>query len=79
MDNTIYITDENGQEKAMQILFTCEIKEKKYVIVYEQNNEEDLYAFSYDEDGTLIAVDDEEMSMIEEVLNAFEGDDDEEE
>lgn len=78
MDNTIYITDDNGQERAMQILFTCEIEDKKYVLVYEQNNEEDLYAFYYDEDGNLEAVSEEEMGLIEEVLNAFGEDENEE-
>ncbi len=78
MDNTIYIIDDNGQEVEMKILFTCEIEEKKYVIVYEGYNDEDLYAFTYDNDGNLIAVDDQEMSMIEEVIAAFDGEDDEE-
>lgn len=78
MDNTIYITDEDGREKVMQILFTFDMNEKKYVVVYEQNNEEDLYAFTYDEEGNLQVIDDEEMEMVEEVISAFEDGEDEE-
>ncbi len=78
MDNTIYITDEDGREKVMQILFTFDMNEKKYVVVYEQNNEEDLYAFTYDEEGNLQVIDDEEMEMVEEVIGAFEDGEDEE-
>ncbi len=78
MDNTIYITDDDGREKVMQILFTFDMNEKKYVVVYEQNNEEDLYAFTYDEEGNLQVIDDEEMEMVEEVIGAFEDGEDEE-
>lgn len=78
MDNTIYITDEDGREKVMQILFTFDMNEKKYVVVFEQNNEEDLYAFTYDEEGNLQVIDDEEMEMVEEVIGAFEDGEDEE-
>lgn len=78
MDNTIYITDENGKEIKMNILFTFDYDDDRYVIVYEDGKDDDLYPFKYDEDGHLFAVEDEEeLSIFNEVLSAFEGDDEE--
>lgn len=79
MDNKIYITNSDGKELAMNILFTFEAEGKKYVIVYEGVNEDELYALSYDEQGNLYTVEDEEeLAMVEEVIAAFDGADDEE-
>lgn len=79
MDNKIYITNSDGKEMAMNILFTFEAEGKKYVIVYEGVNEDELYALSYDEQGNLYTVEDEEeLAMVEEVIAAFDGADDEE-
>ncbi len=73
--NTLYIKDENGKEVAMDILFTFESDEtnKKYVIFEDPNDElGEVYAYSYDEDGNLSAIEtDEEWEMVEEVLGAF--------
>ena len=77
-DNKIYITDENGKEKEMNILFTFDANDKNYVICYEEGNEEDVYPFSYDEDGNLYVVEDEEeLQMVDEVLASFDGVEDE--
>ena len=74
-DNRIFITDEDGNEKEMNVLFTFEMDEKKYAILFETGKEDDLYAFTYDEDGNIYAVEDEEeLSTIEEVVSAFEED-----
>ena len=63
----------------MNILFTFEAEGKKYVVVYEDVHEDELYALSYDEQGNLFTVEDEEeLAMIEEVVAAFDGTDDEE-
>lgn len=79
MDNKIYITNAEGKEVAMNILFTFEAEGKKYVVVYEDVHEDELYALSYDEQGNLFTVEDEEeLAMIEEVIAAFDGTDDEE-
>ena len=73
--NTLYIKDENGKEVAMDILFTFESDDtnKKYVIFEDPNDElGEVYAYSYDEDGNLSAIEtDEEWEMVEEVLGAF--------
>ena len=51
--NSLYVVDENGNEKRMTILFTFESDEyqKKYV-VFEDPQEEDgeVYASAYDDE-----------------------------
>lgn len=76
-DNKIYITDDNGKEVEMNILFTFDANNKNYVICYEGENDDDVYPFTYDENGNLYIVeDDEELKMIQEVVEAFDGDED---
>ena len=80
MENKIFITDDNGQELEMNILFTFDNDDKNYVVVYEGDNDEDLYCLRYDEDGNLYVVEDqEELAMAQEVIDAFDGIDDGEE
>ena len=77
-EKTIFITDEDGIEKSYEILLTFDFKEKKYMIVTDPLNDEDAFAFSYDDEGNLYPVDDEEeLAMVAEVLSAFEDEDDE--
>ena len=71
-EDSIYITDEDGKEIEMKIYLTFDANDKKYVVVYEEANEDILYSFVYD-DSNLYAVDDEEeLAMIEEVISAYE-------
>jgi len=75
MDNRIFITDDNGKEIELNILFTFDNNDKNYAVCYEGSNEDELVAFVYDENGNMYAVDDpEELAMIEEVVNAFDED-----
>lgn len=72
-ENSIFITDEDGKEVEMKILMTFEANPKKYVVVYDEKNEDELYPFVYDDEGNLFAVEDEEeMAMIDEVVSAYE-------
>ena len=76
-DNQIIIEDDDGQEHLMEILFTYEHEErnKKYVFFFDPNNEEEVLVMSYNDEGELFPVDDEEeYGEIEEVFNAFEED-----
>lgn len=80
MENKIFISDENGKEIEMNILFTYEYDDADYVIVYPNDNDEDLYCLKYDEDGNLYVVEDEEeLAKAQEIIDAFDGIDDEEE
>lgn len=73
MENSIFITDENGKEVEMKILLTFDYEDKKYAVVYNEDNPDDLYPFTYDDEGNLYAVEDEEeLNMIDEVVGAYE-------
>lgn len=77
--NTMFVIDEDGNQKEMEILFTFEneAKTRNYVVFADPDTDgEDVFASAYDEDGNLIPVEtDEEWEMIEEVIGAFQADD----
>ena len=81
--NTMFDTDESGNEKEMEILFTFEDEEKgrKYVVFADPEDEgEEVFASAYDDEGNLMPVEtDEEWQMIEEVIGAFQEDEGSEE
>ncbi|MEG1732511.1 MAG: DUF1292 domain-containing protein, partial [Longicatena sp.] len=69
--SSLYVSDENGNEKRMEILFTFEDEERKksYVVFVDPDEESDeVFASAYDAEGNLLPVDnEEEWRMIEEV------------
>ncbi|WP_462246193.1 DUF1292 domain-containing protein [Faecalitalea cylindroides] len=73
--NSLYVKDENGNEKRMTILFTFdnEVIKKQYVVFQDPEQDEDeVYASAYDENGQLLPIEtDEEWEMVEEVINTF--------
>ena len=73
--NSLYVKDENGNEKRMTILFTFdnEVTKKQYVVFQDPERDEDeVYASAYDENGQLLPIEtDEEWEMVEEVINTF--------
>ena len=72
-EDSIFITDDNGKEVEMKIYLTFEANDKKYVVVYSKDNEDELYSFVYDDNGNLYQIEtDEEMEMIDEVVGAYE-------
>ena len=72
-EDSLYVIDENGKEVEMKIYMTFEADGKNYVVVYEEGNNKELYAFSYDDAGNLFAVDDEEeLGLVDEVVAAYE-------
>lgn len=77
-NNEMLITDESGKEHVMKILFTYdnEVRGKSYVFLYEENDEDNVLAFSYDEKTKELneIEDDEEYKEVEEVFNAFNED-----
>lgn len=73
--NSLYVKDENGNEKRMTILFTFdnEVTKKQYVVFQDPEQDKDeVYASAYDENGQLLPIEtDEEWEMVEEVINTF--------
>lgn len=73
-DNQITIEDEQGNEHLVDVLFTYdnEHRGKSYVFFVNPDNDEEVMVMSYNEQGELFEVDDEEFQEAEEVLSAFE-------
>ena len=72
-ENSIFITDDDGNEVEMKIYMTFDANDTNYVLVYEEGHEDELYPLIYDDEGNLYPVDDpDEMAMIEEVVAAYE-------
>lgn len=70
LDNTIMITDDTGKEVAMHVLFTFDANDKQYAMV--EDEEENVYALSYDDDGNMeIVEDEEELEMCQELFDTF--------
>ena len=74
-DNTIVVTDDDGVESEMRILLTFHSEDfgKDYVLFFRDENEEEIFAGSYDEEGNLFVVEEssEEWEMINEVFEAY--------
>ncbi|MCI1283329.1 MAG: DUF1292 domain-containing protein [Lacticaseibacillus songhuajiangensis] len=90
-DQQITLIDDKGNEELYNVLFTFDSEDygKSYVLLYPEGAEDDddevqIEAFSYTPDkngdaasGDLFPIeDDDEWSMVEEVLNTFLADDD---
>ncbi|MBM4762383.1 DUF1292 domain-containing protein [Bacillus sp. B15-48] len=84
-ENNITVVDENGNEQLCEVLFTFDSEEfgKSYVLYYPLGSEEDdneeieIHASSFTptedgQDGELMPIEsDEEWDMIEEMLETF--------
>ena len=81
--NTMIITDESGQEREVEILLTFEDESTGHSFVLftdPQDEEGNVYAYRYDEDGNLNEVTEEsEWEMCQEVLGAFSNEAEEDE
>lgn len=76
MDNKyLYVTTDDGRELKFKILFTyhSENFDKDYVTFYDEKDEENVLVYSYDEENNLYEIEDEEeFKELDEVLQAFE-------
>ena len=80
-DNKVIFTDEEGNEKEFELLFTFNSEKtgKSYAVlgVLDENEELDIIAASYvptedDDLGELFPIEDEEeWAMVEETIDAF--------
>ena len=77
-ENQMVVTDAEGKEHLMNILFTCDNEERKasYVFFYDSEDpNEDVIVMRYTKDGELEPIeDDEEYDEVEEVYNAWSED-----
>lgn len=76
-DNQMVITDDQGNEHLMTVLFTYEHEErqKKYVFFFDEADPDNVIAMIYNDEGELFDIeDDDEYAEIEEVFNAYNED-----
>lgn len=74
-NNTMTITDESGREYEVEILLTFDGTDGTHFVLFTDPADEEgnVYAYKYDEDGNLNAVEDEnEIETCQEVLGAFQ-------
>lgn len=78
--NSLYVQDENGNEKKMTILFTFDSDETgaQYVVFQDpEAGDGQVFASRYDDQGQLLPIEsDAEWDMVEEVINTFVEDSD---
>lgn len=71
----LIVVDDEGNEITMEILFTFDNNNKKYVVYFnpaEEAEEVNLFASIYDEEGNLYPIEsDEEWEFVSEVIDAF--------
>lgn len=69
----ITVTDDKGKEIEMEIILTFDNNDKKYVVYYNPNSDDDnIYASIYDDEGHLLPIEsDEEWDMVDEVVNCY--------
>ncbi|MDO7908118.1 DUF1292 domain-containing protein [Paenibacillus sp. JX-17] len=84
----IYIPDDEGNEEEFEVIMKFEVdgSDSKYMMVAPVDGDDDeseVYAFRYEEDGDDIKLyvieDDAEWDIVEETFNTFLVDEDEEE
>ena len=77
-ERQMVVTDNEGKEHLMQILFTYDNEERKasYVFFYDtEDKDEEVIVMRYLESGELEPIeDDEEYDEVEEVFNAWQED-----
>ena len=77
-EKQMVVTDNEGKEHLMQILFTYENEERNtsYVFFYDtEDKDEEVVVMRYLESGELEPIeDDEEYEEVEEVFNAWQDD-----
>ena len=77
-ERQMVVTDNEGKEHLMQILFTYDNEERKasYVFFYDtEDKDEEVIVMRYLESGELEPIeDDEEYDEVEEVFNAWQDD-----
>ena len=77
-ENQMVVTDSEGKEHLMEIIFTYDNEERKtsYVFFYDSEDpEQEVIVMRYLESGELEPIeDDEEYDEVEEVFNAWQDD-----
>ena len=60
INNVLFVTTNDGRQLTFKVLFTyhSEDFEKDYVFFYEENDEDNIIVYSYDDSNTLHEIED---------------------
>lgn len=75
INNVLFVTTSDGRQLTFKALFTyhSEDFEKDYVFFFEENEEDNIIVYSYDDSNTLHEIEDEEeFKELDEVLQAYD-------
>ena len=75
INNVLFVTTNDGRQLTFKVLFTYHSEEfkKDYVFFYEENDEDNIIVYSYDDSNTLYEIEDEEeYKELDEVLQAYD-------
>lgn len=75
INNVLFITTQSGKQLTFKVLFTyySEIFQKDYAVFYNEEDENHLIAYAFDENGTLSALEkDEEYAELNKALQQFD-------
>lgn len=80
LDAKLTVIDDKGKEIEMEILFTFEDNDKKFVLYFDPKDPEgETFASIFNEDGTLEPIEDgEDFEAVEEAFENFMADEEEE-
>ena len=75
INNVLFVTTNDGRQLTFKVLFTYHSEDfnKDYVFFYQENDEDNIIVYSYDDSNTLHEIEDEEeYKELDEVLQAYD-------
>ena len=74
INNILFLTTQEGERLTFKVLFTyhSENFEKDYAVFYNEADENHLIAYSYDENYTLSALEEQEYEELNKALQQFD-------
>ncbi len=75
INNVLFVTTNDGRQLTFKVLFTyhSEDFDKDYVFFYQENDEDNIIVYSYDDSNTLHEIEDEEeYKELDEVLESYD-------
>jgi len=79
--NKLIVTNEEGKEVEMEIMFTFNYNKKDFVVYFDPNDPDedtDVFASIYDENGNLYPIEsDEEWDVVDQMVASFIDDNEE--
>ena len=75
INNVLFVTTNDGRQLTFKVLFTYHSEDfnKDYVFFYQENDEDNIIVYSYDDSNTLHEIEDEEeYKELDEILESYD-------